>query len=56
MLKGTGELKALLSLPCLAAQLSPVSHERGQGIPTPGMTEVQAVHALQVTEAADLVA
>lgn len=56
VLKGTGELKPLLILPCLAAQLSPVSRERGQGIPTPGMSEVQALHVLQVTEAADLVA
>lgn len=50
VLKGTAELKPLLILPCLAARLSPVSRERGQGIPTPGMSEVQAVHALQVTE------
>lgn len=54
MLKGAGELKALLILSCLAARLSPVSHERGQGTSTPGMSEVQAVHVLQVTEAADL--
>lgn len=53
---GTEELKSLLILLCLAAWLSLVSREQGQGIPTPGMSEVQAVHVLQATEAADLVA
>lgn len=33
VLKGTGEMKPLLILPCLPAWLSPVSCEGGQGIP-----------------------
>ena len=51
------ELKiTILILPRHAAQLGLVCRERGQGTPTPGMTEVHAVHVLQVTQAADLVA
>ena len=51
------ELKiTTMILPRPAAQLSPVCRERGQGTPTPGTTEVHAVHVLQVTQAADLVA
>lgn len=51
------ELKiTILILPRPAAQLGPVSRERGRGIPAPGTSEVHAGHVLQVTEAADLVA
>lgn len=46
----------MLILPYPTAQLRPASCEWGQGIPTPGTSEVHAVHVLQVTEAADPVA